>query len=172
VVTDENWDRMKSVLHLRKTLAERPIFGGVVEIGVRQIVVPEDVPGWLALRGRAVAWLKPAVRAWRAEDFAAEMSGKPWWRKDWTWLAAPIDLPGQLVGSVTLAVREGEAGEVLVAHWLLVDPRWRRRGIGRLLMAHLEQAAWDAGWREIQLETHANWADAVAFYQSMGFEPV
>jgi GNAT superfamily N-acetyltransferase len=163
---------MKSVLHLRKTLVRRPIFGGVVGIGVRQIAVPEDVPGWLVLRGRAVAWLKPAVRAWTAEDFAAEMSEKAWWREEWTWLAVTVDSPQQPVGSVTLAVREGEAGEVPVVHWLLVDPRWRRRGIGRVLMLELEQAAWDAGWREIQLETHANWAEAVAFYQSIGFEPL
>ena len=58
-----------------------------------------------------------------------------------------------------------------MVHWLLVDPRWRRRGIGRLLMSHLELAAWDDGWREMQLETHAGWAAAVAFYQSMGYEP-
>jgi GNAT superfamily N-acetyltransferase len=139
---------------------------------MRTIELPGDVAAWLMLRGRAVAWLAPAVRAWTAEDFAVEMSGKPWWRADWTWLVVPVEAPQQVVGSVTLAVREGEVGKVAVVHWLLVDPRWRRRGIGQLLMSHLERAAWDAGWREIQLETHAGWTEAVAFYQSMGFEPV
>jgi GNAT superfamily N-acetyltransferase len=155
---------------LRKFLENRAVLGSVTGISVRQIVVSADVPAWLALRRRAVAWLKPAVRTWTAADFAAEMSEKPWWRDDWTWLATPVDSPQQLVGSVTLAVRAGSASEVPVVHWLLVDPRWRRRGIARLLMSHLEQAAWDAGWREIQLETHANWTEAVAFYQSIGFE--
>ena len=42
----------------------------------------------------------------------------------------------------------------------------------RLLMSHLERAAWDAGWREVQLETHAGWSAAVAFYQSIGYAPV
>lgn len=142
---------------------------------MRTIELPGDLAAWLALRGRAVAWLKPAVRAWTADDFAAEMSGKPWWRAEWTWLAVAGEsgnVGPQLVGSVTLAVREGAVGAVPVVHWLLVDPRRRRRGIGRLLMAHLEQAAWDAGWREIQLETHANWTEAAAFYQSIGFTPL
>jgi len=77
-----------------------------------------------------------------------------------------------VVGAVTLAIREGAARSVPVVHWLLVDPAWRRRGIGRLLMSHLERAAWDAGWREIELETHAGWIEAVAFYQSIGYAPV
>lgn len=58
-----------------------------------------------------------------------------------------------------------------VVHWLLVDPNYRRRGIGRLLMNCLERAAWDAGHRELQLETHAGWSAAVAFYQSIGYAP-
>jgi GNAT superfamily N-acetyltransferase len=161
---------MTSVLHYRKVLEERPASVEVGGVLVRGFALPGDVPAWLTLRGRAVAWLKPAVRAWTAEDFAAEMSGKPWWRNEWTWLATPIDAPQQVIGSVTLAVREGVAGVVPVVHWLLVDPRSRRRGIGRLLMMHLERAAWDEGWREIQLETHAGWTDTVAFYQSIGFE--
>jgi hypothetical protein len=36
----------------------------------------------------------------------------------------------------------------------------------------LERAAWDAGWREVQLETHAGWSEAVAFYHSIGYAPV
>ncbi|HEY4235385.1 MAG TPA: GNAT family N-acetyltransferase [Lacipirellulaceae bacterium] len=158
-----------TVLHFRKALDSREKAGDIAGITVRTIELPGDVPAWLELRRRAVAWLKPAVRAWTVDDFLAEMSGKTWWREEWTWLA--MGQAEQILGSVTLAVREGAAGEVPVVHWLLVDPRWRRLGIGRVLLLRLEQAAWDAGWRELQLETHANWKEAVAFYQSMGFEP-
>jgi GNAT superfamily N-acetyltransferase len=153
-------------------LVRPPDASVVAGIRVRTIKLPGDVPAWLTLRDRAVAWLKPTARTWAAADFRAEMSGKAWWREDWTWLAVSEDAQSSIVGAVTLAVREGAGGSVAVVHWLLVDPRWRRRGIARLLLARLEEAAWKAGWRELQLETHVNWSEAVAFYQSIGFEPV
>jgi ribosomal protein S18 acetylase RimI-like enzyme len=76
---------------------------------------------------------------------------------------------GSVIGAATLAMREGPTRSVPVVHWLLVDPNWRRRGVGRMLISRLELSAWDAGWREVQLETHAGWQAAVAFYQSMGY---
>jgi GNAT superfamily N-acetyltransferase len=112
----------------------------------------------------------PCVRPWSKDDFYCEMQSKNWWRPERTWLA--VGGQSQLVGSVTLALREGTSKTVPVVHWLLVDPAWRRRGIGRLLMSRLECAAWDAGWREIEIETHAGWMAAVAFYQSIGYAPV
>jgi ribosomal protein S18 acetylase RimI-like enzyme len=54
-------------------------------------------------------------------------------------------------------------------HWLIVRSNWRRHGVGRLLMAHLETAAWDAGYREVWLETHVAWEAAVKFYRSLGY---
>jgi GNAT superfamily N-acetyltransferase len=165
-----------SVLHFRKVLSELPAPLEVAGISVRTMQLPEDVAAWLELRRRAVAWLKPTARAWTEADFRAEMSGKAWWRDEWTWLSVAGDggdaNEKRIVGSVTLAMREGAAESVPVVHWLLVDPRSRRRGIARLLMVHLEQAAWNAGWRGVQLETHANWSEAVAFYQSIGFSPL
>jgi GNAT superfamily N-acetyltransferase len=170
------------VLHFRRELSGPPAAEEVAGISVRNIRLPDDVAAWLALRQRAVAGQKPLVRSWTESDFAREMSDRPWWRADHTWLAitekrgspATIDVNNErrLIGSVTLAVRVGEAATVAVVHWLLVDPGFRRRGIGQLLMSHLERAAWDAGWREVQLETHAGWREAVAFYQSMGYAPV
>ena len=66
---------------------------------------------------------------------------KPWWRVDRSWVALASDTPyerQEIVGAVTLALREGMAGAVPVVHWLLVDLAWRRHGIGRLLTSHLE----------------------------------
>jgi GNAT superfamily N-acetyltransferase len=57
-------------------------------------------------------------------------------------------------------------------HWLAVHPQWRRRGVGRRLVATLERAAWDAGYREIVAETHADWRAAAAFYERLGYRPV
>lgn len=149
-------------------------------IDLRHIVVPDDVPAWLTLRDRATKNLSPPVRRWTPDDFMVEMTGKPWWRDDRTWLAIAGELRSPqsaaqvarkpLVGAVTLAERTGRAGSVAVVHWLLVDPAWRRRGIGRLLMSHLERAAWADGRREVHVETHAGWTEAVAFYRAMGYD--
>ena len=66
----------------------------------------------------------------------------------------------------------GEPGSAKpVVHWLMVHPRWRRRGIAKCLMAHLELAAWNAGHRAIYLETHTAWQAAAEFYSAMGYQP-
>jgi GNAT superfamily N-acetyltransferase len=163
---------MQSIIHFRKQLSGPPVALEVPDVGVRHIVLPDDVASWLALRDRAMAGQAPPVRPWSERDFHTEMVAKNWWRPDLSWVACQTDETQTLIGSVTLAIREGTAGGVPVIHWLLVDPAWRRRGIGQLLVSHLERAAWNAGWREVQLETHAGWADAAAFYQSIGYAPV
>lgn len=166
---------MTSVIHFRKQLTGPPVAAVAPEFQVRQLSVPDDVPAWLALRERAMADQNPSIRSWSQADFQSEMVDKPWWRSDRSWVAMAGDTSDGLptiIGSVTLAMREGTASTVPVVHWLLVDPAWRRRGVGRLLMSHLERAAWETGWREVQLETHAGWSAAVAFYHSIGYAPL
>jgi hypothetical protein len=34
----------------------------------------------------------------------------------------------------------------------------------------LEQAAWDDGYREVHIETHAGWSAAIALYSKRGYE--
>jgi GNAT superfamily N-acetyltransferase len=166
---------MTSVLHFRKQLVGPPVAVFGPGILVRPLAAPEEVPAWLALRERAMADERPTVRPWTSADFEREMTGKSWWRGDHCWVAIDAEATRAerpIIGTATLSLREGAAGIVPVVHWLLVDPAWRRRGVGRLLMAHLELAAWDTGWREVQLETHAGWSAALAFYHSMGYAPL
>jgi GNAT superfamily N-acetyltransferase len=162
---------MPPVLHFRRQLLRPPDVVDAAGFRVRNISVPEDVAAWLALRDRAMTDHIPRVRPWSEADFNSEMQSNPWWRADWMWLVTSGKLASP-IGAVTLALREGASTKVPVVHWLLVDPARRRRGVGRMLISHLELAAWNDGWREIELETHAGWSAAVAFYQSMGYAPV
>ncbi len=162
------------ILHFRKELSAPPVAKRAPNVSIRTIEVPDDVAAWLQLRDRAIAGLTPLPRSWTTADFLAEMLDKPWWRADRCWIAEASDSPHTaptMIGSATLAERVRIHNSTLVVHWLIVDPTWRRRGIARLLMSHLEQIAWDAGHREVQLETHAGWSAAVAFYQSIGYAP-
>jgi GNAT superfamily N-acetyltransferase len=155
------------VLHFRKQLTAPPVAVEVPGIYLRQIQISNDIGPWLSLRERAMASETPAPRPWSPSDFHAEMTSNPWWRSKHSWIATTNF--AAFVGAVTLAMRNGENGAIPVVHWLLVDPRFRRRGIAKLLMSNLERAAWDDGYREVQLETHAGWQSAVAFYQSIGY---
>jgi GNAT superfamily N-acetyltransferase len=164
---------MGSVLHLRKQLVAPPVALTVAGVQLRTFELPGDVSRWLALRDRAMQNESPKARSWSAIEFHDEMVNKPWWRAEFTWLACDANHPhGTLIGAVTLAMRDGVSVRVPVIHWLLVDPVWRRRGIGRTLVSHLERAVWVAGWREVQLETHSGWSAAAASYQSMGYAPL
>ena len=163
---------MASVLHLHRALVERPPDLRLPGVRVRTFAGPADVDVWLELRHKAFAREKIGVRAWDAADFQAEFLAKPWWNPERLWfaLAEPTLLKSaQAVGTVTLAERAGSSETVAVVHWLAVLPSWRRRGIGRLLLNTLHQAAWDAGYREVHLETHAGWTSAVKLYQAEGY---
>lgn len=157
-------ERRMNVLQLSHRLMAPPACTVAEGITIRTFT-PPDTPGWLALRMRAFAAETPPVRLWLEADFIREMTSKPWWRNEHTWLALPTDKPNELIGAVTLACRK----QMPIVHWLMVDPEWRRRGIGRLLIHQLELAVWESGDREIRLETHKNWQNAVELYTKLGY---
>lgn len=71
----------------------------------------------------------------------------------------------------------GFAGAMLVADEahvtnLLVDPGWRRRGIGFELMKSLIEAAVEAGVRHLTLEVRSRNEAARALYARLGLAPV
>jgi GNAT superfamily N-acetyltransferase len=164
---------MINVLQMTKRLETAPSLAPVDGVAVRTFL-PENVAAWLALRDRAFARERVGVRAWSEADFRGEFLDRWWWRPQWMWLAehAESDRTAELVGSVTLAMRGSEEAARPVVHWLIVAPRWRRRGVGRLLLSNLERAAWEAGHHEIWLETHAQWEAAVKFYEALGYRVV
>ena len=161
---------MTTVLQMMKHLDAEPRLASVDGVAVRAFR-HDDVDAWLSLRDRAFARERVGVRAWSETDFRREFLGRWWWRPEWMWLAEHDsgDDGTELVGSVSLAMRGESDRAKPVVHWLMVAPRWRRRGVGRLLLSQSEQAAWAAGYREIWLETHARWEAAVKFYEALGY---
>ena len=57
------------------------------------------------------------------------------------------------------------------AHLVLlgVQPKWRRRGLGRLVMLWLEECALTAGLEQVGVETRADNPGAVDFYLAQGY---
>jgi GNAT superfamily N-acetyltransferase len=161
---------MAAVVHRKRSLHVRPPSISTPDVFLRTYRGEADIAIWLALRDQAFARQKVGVRQWDADDFRREFLVKPWWRPDWMWFAEAAEAPpAEPIGTVTLAIRESAIGAVPVVHWLCVRPRWRRRGVGKVLMNTLEQAAWDAGYREVALETHEAWREAAAAYEAMGY---
>lgn len=79
------------------------------------------------------------------------------------WVA---DAQGEIVGTAGLLVRGPDTGEVVRVS---VARAWRRLGLGRRLMAALVATAETRGLRTLTTETTASWADAIAFYEALGF---
>ena len=180
-------DMTTSVLHLCRSLDASPRPAAPLPGVTIRCFRPEDVDRWLALRQRAFAREKLGVREWSAADFEEEFLTKPWWNPAHCWLAEatssnfPADQPvapgvGQatspLLGAVAMALRGQSPTAKAVVHWLMVEPRFRRRGIAHQLMNTLEAAAYAAGYREVHLETHAAWTSAAEFYTRLGYRPV
>ena len=165
---------MANVKNLRLVLARQPEVDLPPGIELRHYVGAADIEAWLDLRGRAFAREKLGVGQWDAGDFEREFLSKPWWSPERMWLAQSTQTDGlsQVVGTVTWADRGVTPEAKAAVHWLAVLPGYRRRGIGRLLLETLHWACWDAGHREIYLETHVAWAGAARLYTSLGYRPV
>jgi GNAT superfamily N-acetyltransferase len=172
---------MAQVRQLRLLLTERPEVVCPPGISLRNYRDPSDIERWLAIRQAAFARLRLGVRSWTVADFEQEVLSRPWWRPERLWFAETqastgvkeiYQKPSLTVGAVILAERRSADQVQPVVHWLAVLPAWRGRGIGRLLLTQLHQACWDAGWREVRLETHVAWEAAGKAYEAMGYREV
>lgn len=72
---------------------------------------------------------------------------------------------GEIVGTV-MAGYDGHRGWV---NYLAVSPAERRAGIGRALMAGVEDALREVGCAKINLQVRRGNRDAVGFYQALGY---
>lgn len=109
-------------------------------------------------RAAPVAEPGPVVRP---EGLLGELVSRPGREVD-LWLATAGTL-GECVGLVTLVTTAATAS----VGWLLVSPRWRRRGIGRALVATAAGAAARRGHGLLTADTRADWPEAMAFWQAV-----
>ncbi len=87
-------------------------------------------------------------------------------------LLGAFDEQDTLIGSVMGIVCQelyGDCLPFLVLENMVVDEAARGKGIGRALVAELEDRARSAGCRQILLVTEKSRTDACSFYEALGF---
>jgi len=78
-------------------------------------------------------------------------------------------LAGAAVGCGVYRPLEHDIGEV---KRMYVDPDFRGRGIGRQLLAALEEKLVEAGFSKVRLEAGTSQPEALRLYQSMGYRRI
>lgn len=123
------------------------------------------------------------IRAYRPDDEAAVVSlwqecglTRPWNdpRKDIArkLLVQPeLFLVGALDGRLIATVMAGYDGHRGWANYLAVAPRERNRGLGRALMARVEQLLLAMGCPKVNIQVRSSNADVLAFYRTIGYMP-
>jgi [ribosomal protein S18]-alanine N-acetyltransferase len=101
---------------------------------------------------------------WRESMFAAELAAGHYYR-------AARTADDGLVGYAGLARTAGPPRAEAEVHTIGVDPRWWRRGIGRLLLRDLLAQA-DRWGADTFLEVRTDNAAAIALYAGEGFQVV
>ena len=126
----------------------------------REAGVPHGIP----LRGT-----KPTLAdevGWFADLYRKILAGNA--------LALVVDHDGHAVGHCTVT-RVGDSPRAENGHvallGLLVDKRWRNRGVGRALMREALRRS-RGRFEVVRLGVHASNAGARHLYESMGFRPV
>jgi GNAT superfamily N-acetyltransferase len=123
---------------------------------------PADAHGIAILLGELGYPSKPTVVARRLQRIVSDASSRLF----------VADLDGDIAGLAGLhvlpLVEHDDIGCMLTA--MVVGERYRRRGIGRELLAAVEREARSRGCSRLVLGSADRRADAHAFYESLGFE--
>jgi len=97
-------------------------------------------------------------------DPARDIDRKLRVRPDWF-------LVGEWAGTVVATLMVGYEGHRGWLNYLAVDPEFRRRGIGRRLVARAEEILREAGCPKISLQVRAGNVTAIEFYRALEFQP-
>jgi ribosomal protein S18 acetylase RimI-like enzyme len=110
------------------------------------------------------------LRLWNAADAAESMTGDA---------SAIRTLVSRDPGALLIAEAEGEAVGTLIVGWdgwrgalyrLAVLPKWRRRGVGRLLVSEAEERLRRMDVRRVAAMVITDHEHAVAFWSAVGYE--
>ena len=79
-------------------------------------------------------------------------------------------LVGELKGEIIAAAMGGYEGHRGWVNYLAVAPKLCGQGLGRAIMAELEQQLLMLGCPKINLQVRNSNAEAIAFYQALGYQ--
>jgi GNAT superfamily N-acetyltransferase len=103
-----------------------------------------------------------------AASSVAERLARMLARNDQRFLVAELD--GDLIGWIHVSIWEFvETGAFAVVGGLVVDRRYRKKGIGRLLMTKAEEWAMEHGCSVMRLWTSAFRTESHRFYEHLGY---
>ena len=83
-----------------------------------------------------------------------------------------VTLSGEPIGCGGLKFHDDDVDRTTEVKRMWVDPSVRGLGIGRRLLAALEQRAVEHGTRTIRLDTNGSLSEAIAMYRSAGYRQV
>jgi ribosomal protein S18 acetylase RimI-like enzyme len=156
---------MRKVQNFKSSVAQRIIFRlfvlfVAVQIKLNTMLIrpfqPVDEPAVIALWERV-----GLTRPWNDphKDIQRKLTVQP----DW-FLVGLIE--AQIVASL-MAGYDGHRGWI---NYLAVHPDFQRQGHARQIMEHAEQLLLAAGCPKINLQIRADNAEAIAFYERIGFK--
>ncbi|MCL2213259.1 MAG: ribosomal protein S18-alanine N-acetyltransferase [Oscillospiraceae bacterium] len=105
----------------------------------------------------------------------------PWNSDTMTWALSEMDIHGiglsagnDLIGYAFLrhSIIDGIPFEQADLLNIAVDPAYRGRGYGKILLSHIMNLAWTAGTESIFLEVRTSNTNAQKLYSAMGFTPI
>lgn len=76
---------------------------------------------------------------------------------------------GERAGKIVATAMAGFDGHRGWINYLAVSPEVQKQGLGRQLLTHIEQALAAMGCPKLNLQVRAGNAQAMAFYQAMGY---
>jgi len=86
------------------------------------------------------------------------------------YLILGIDYEGELVGSILGIICHDLMGAFMVVENVIVGSKFRRHGLGRLLMEAVEEIAWERGCYYIMLVSGEQRREAHQLYGTLGYQ--
>lgn len=82
------------------------------------------------------------------------------------------ELEGSVIGYSVTCVESSEGEAYGHVHSIAVDPRFRKKGVGRALMEETFRMLRERGIRSVVLEVSVENKSGLSFWRSLGFSPV